>query len=165
MRSIDDFRRWVLDNVSSTVRQTSATPPPHFLYENAAGTLVRMVLVSSDNEVPRVTPEAMNWILKERPEHIAFVVEVFTIDATDVDTRTPPSRHPRRRHLVEVMLFRRGSRKPEAWWGNVIRSDDGGIRLTEWAYLDPAEWSFSGTQIDPILDAMAPRSGLRRLFN
>lgn len=167
MRSFDEFRLAVMDDVSATVKKTSGTPPPHFLVEDAVGDLGFVGPIWHDQAEKQNAPTVMRtWIRKQRPEQLAFVMEAFSVESpTNADLSIPPSEHTRRRHKVNAWFFRRGLRESEAWEADVLKDDQGRIHLGEWRSLDPDKFRWSGELFDPVLDAMSDKtSAWRRLL-
>src|SRR5262249_14370487 len=115
-------------------------------------------------------PEVMRAFIREyRPAQLAVVGNFFSVeDPTEADALIPPSKHPRRKHVVAVWLFRRGERNSEAWSAPLITGSDGSLSLGEWV-SEEADVEMSGELFDPVLDAMAEQpkklAPLRRLFS
>jgi hypothetical protein len=167
VKSFDQFRLAVLGDVSATVKETSATPPMHFLIENSEGLLEPIGPIWRNEAEKRNAPAVMKrWIRKQHPEQLAVVGESFSVEhPTEADRAIRPSENPRRRHLVSVWLFTRGQRNSEVWDADVLQDQDGHLFLGEWRALDSKTHQPSGELFDPVFDAMNEKtSSLRRIF-
>jgi len=166
MRSFDQFRRAVIDEVTATVKEASGTPPLHFLVESLHGDLEPVGPIWRNEAEKRNAPAVMKrFIRKNRPDQIAVVMEAFSMGKpTEADLSIRPSENPRRRHFVTVWLFRRGDPNSEVWDADVLKDQDGHLYLGEWRAMD-AMHQPSGPLFDPVLEAMNEKAfSWRRLL-
>ena len=165
MKSFDQFRLAVLDDVSATVKKRSATPPMHFLIENSQGQLEPTGPIWRNEAEKRNAPSVMRgWIRKQQPGQLAVVGESFSVQwPTEAERSIRPSENPRRRHLVSVWFFVRGHGKSEVWDADVLKDADGQIYLGEWRALDPKHTP-SGELFDPVFEAMNHKANSMRRF-
>jgi hypothetical protein len=166
MRSFDEFRRAVLDEVGATVKDASGTPPMHFIVEGPQGDLEPVGPIWRNEAEKQNAPTTMKrWIRKQRPQQLAVVMEAFSVSQpTDADRAVRPSENPRRRHFVTVWLFRRGDPNSEVWDADVLKDQAERLYLGEWRVMDSMHQP-SGALFDPVLEAMNEKtSRLRSLF-
>jgi len=157
MNSFADFRSAVLAGASAAMRQTSTTPTPHFIVDDEFGQLSLFGPIFQTEKEKAAAPKVMAaWIARARPERLAFVMEAFSVANPSKDEiEQPASMNPRRRHRINVWIFRKGSREIECWSAPVQRLDSGSIAPGEWSKLDTTNLTPSGVLFDPILRAMA----------
>src|SRR6267378_3816786 len=165
MRSFDEFRRAVLDDVRATVKDASGTPPMHFLVETPQGDLEQVGPIWRNEVEKRNAPASMKRFIREhRPDQIAVVMEAHSVGQPRTDWSIEPRKSPRGQHFVTVWLFRRGGPNPEVWDADVLKDQDERLYLGEWRVMDSMH-EISGALFDPVLEAMNEKtSGWRRLL-
>jgi hypothetical protein len=144
----------VLDDVTSTVAESSATPPLHFVYEADDGRLAFAGPLFTNDDDKEMAPDRMrDWIRRIRPERVGLVGEVFSVSRpTETDLAIRPRDNPRRDHIVAVSLFSRGSQYHESWHAPVLRSESGTLSLGAWEQDLGIQRGFL---FDPVAEEMA----------